>query len=108
VKKNACFSIIRESQSRYNLTWGCCRAIIVAVKKRNNIRYSDYVFVAVVSQHAMRMRYVVIRGLPDSTKFVCFINGMIFEKKKNVIEHKIYVSNFSITFGPTISHSQKN
>jgi hypothetical protein len=42
--------------------------------KTINIRYSDYVFVALGIQHAMRMRYVVIRGLPGSTQFVHIIS----------------------------------
>ena len=42
--------------------------------KAISIRYSDYVLVALGIQHAMRMRYVVIRGLPDSAKFVHIIS----------------------------------
>jgi hypothetical protein len=42
--------------------------------KAISMRYSDYVFVALGIQHAMRMRYVFIRGLPGSTKFVHIIS----------------------------------
>ena len=36
------------------------------------------------------------------------INGTIFEKKKYVIEHKMCVLSFSVTFIWNISHSKKN
>ena len=45
-----------------------------------NTTYSKSVFVALVIQHAMRMRHIVICGLPRST--ICFshylITGTIF------------------------------
>jgi len=48
------------------------------------------VFVALVIQHAMHMRRIVICGLPGFKEFFHIIskNGTSFEKKK-VIEHKI-------------------
>jgi hypothetical protein len=42
--------------------------------KAIRIRYSDYVYVALGIQRAMRIRYVVIRGVPVSTKFVHIIS----------------------------------
>jgi len=36
--------------------------------------YSECVFVALVMQYAMRMRYTVICGLSDSTVFLCVIS----------------------------------
>ena len=42
----------------------CCRG------KAKIITYTESVFVALVIQHAMRMRHIVIFSLPDSTAFV--------------------------------------
>ena len=67
----------------------CC------IGKAISIAHSQFVFVALVVQHAMRMRHIVICGLPRSTIFFphYLINGKIFGKK--VIEHKIRVLIFS-------------
>jgi hypothetical protein len=46
--------------------------------------YSERVSEALIFQHAMRMRYIVICGPSGSTVFVhILINGMIFEKNKS-------------------------
>ena len=52
----------------------------------------------------MRMRHIVICGLPElyNTYRHYLIRGTIFEKKK-IIEHKIHVLIFSITFVWNIS-----
>jgi hypothetical protein len=52
--------------------------------KAVSVTYSEYVSVALGTQHAMRMRHTVICGLPRSTIFFphYFVNGKIFEKKK--------------------------
>jgi hypothetical protein len=64
-----------------------------------NITYSECVSVALVIQHAMRMRHVATRVLPRSTVFFphYLINGTIFEKQ--IIEHKMcieFLCNFCL------------
>ena len=53
-------------QRTYSATLRRIRATAVPVKEEKAVRitYSEYMFVALVIQHAMRMRHIVIRGLP--------------------------------------------
>jgi hypothetical protein len=56
--------------------------MIVAVKKQYVLHILS-VFVDLGIQHAMRMRRIVICGLPGSAiYFHIIVNGTIFEKKK--------------------------
>ena len=64
-----------------------------------SIAYSKCVFVALGMQHAMRMRHIVIYGLPRST--VCFHishEEQDLLKKETVIEPKMYVLMFCTVF----------
>ena len=62
------------------------------------------VFVALGIWPAMRMRHIVMRGLPRSTVFfhiILFINGTIFKKKKSYWAQNVFlfsVQNLSETF----------
>jgi hypothetical protein len=58
----------RDDQYMYNATIRGFRANIVAVEKQC-VLHSLSVFVVLVTQHAMRMRHVVICGLPRSKIF---------------------------------------
>jgi L,D-peptidoglycan transpeptidase YkuD (ErfK/YbiS/YcfS/YnhG family) len=50
--------------------------------KAISITYSEFVSVALGTQHAMRMRHIVILRLPGSTVFFhILMNGRIFKKK---------------------------
>jgi hypothetical protein len=49
--------------------------------KAMNITYSESVFVAIGTQREIRVRHIVICGLPGSTIFFHVINGKIFGNK---------------------------
>jgi hypothetical protein len=75
--------------------------------KTISITYSQRVFAALGTQHAERMRPIVIRGLSSAKIFFNIPkDGKIFVKK--IIEHKMYALISSTTAVCNISHSTKN
>jgi len=100
----------QNSQCTYNVTLRRVRVTIVVVEKQSVLHILCVCVCVCVCvcrvdlgiQHAMRMRHIVICGLPGFTIFYHnLINGHNFPpppKKKNVTKHKMYVLIFSTTF----------
>jgi hypothetical protein len=65
--------------------------------KAVSITYSEGAFVALVTQHAMRMRHIVICVLPDSTIFSTLSHER-HDLKKKITEYKMRCFISSTTF----------
>ena len=78
--------------------------------KEISITYSEWVFVALVIQHAKHMRHIVICVLSCSTIYIFLaLSHKRHDFTKRNTEYNIRVSNFSATFvWKKISHSKKN
>jgi hypothetical protein len=96
----------RQRTNKRNIETRSCN--LCCSGKTKGITYCERVFVDLGILRAMRMRQIVICGMPRSTKyFHIVINGKIFEKQ--VTGHKIRVLISSITFfSENISLSNKN
>jgi len=57
------------------------------------VTYSEYVFVALGIQHAMRMRRVVTYGLPGSTIFLTLLKKTARFSKEKFFEHKLNIKH---------------
>jgi hypothetical protein len=93
-----CVWHITEARSCNN----CCSG------KAISITYSQYVFVALVIQHAMHRRRIVACGLPSSILFYTLSHKKAPFSKMKIIEHKIWGLIFSTTVVWNIFHCKKN
>jgi hypothetical protein len=75
---------------------GCFR------EKAISITYSEAMFEALSIQHAMRMRHIVICGLPGSKIFY----RIFYKQHKNIIGHEMLVLILSTTVIGDISNSK--
>ena len=70
----------------------CCSAEVI------NNTCCECMCVALVTQHAMRMRHIGIYGMPRSTAFFHIISQTARFKRKKVAEYKMCVLISSTTF----------
>ena len=64
----------QDRQCTYNVTLRRLRSTIFCSEKAISITYSECVFVALVTQYAMRMQNIVICGLPGCEIFFHIIS----------------------------------
>ena len=86
---NICEAIAASKSHRYYTFRVCVSSLIYPARK------------------APAPYYIVICGLPGFTIFL-HMPHIWHDFRKEVIEHKICVSNFSATFVRNFSHSKKN
>ena len=84
-------------------------ATIDAVEKTIRISYSECLSVALIFQHANRMRHTVLPSvaclaLPHFPQYL--INSTIFGNK--LIEYNMWVLIFSVTFLRNVSYSEND
>jgi len=72
----------------YELNIEACSCNHCYSGKSISIAYSECVYVALVIQHAMRIRHIFICGLPRSTTFFRIVSLKARFSKKKVSEHK--------------------
>ena len=76
------------------------------MEKAISITYSESVLLALVIQHAMRMRHIVICACPDLQYFSTLSHTLNSFRKKNEPEMCALII-ISATFVSNISHSKK-
>jgi hypothetical protein len=94
--------IVTRQATYCNVTLRCIRATFGAVEKQ--VLRIMSVFVALGIYHAMRMRHIVICGLPACTTFFSTLFHKRHDFRKKIIGHKICI----LIFVRKISNSKKN
>jgi len=69
---------------------------------------SEFIFVALIIQHAMRIPHIVICGPPSSKIFFHIISLKAEFAEKKVTKYKMCVLSFSTKFTWNIFHPKKN